>query len=126
MLVEVLAGVHRRRADSAGAELLFRVHPAEQTRPVTAYFEEPFHKEKIMQQRVERWLSYWVAKPTSWAIFGIWLAVKYGWFGIAWYLNRLREKWTKRETNGKPAVLAELPIAVPTRRANKREVARKE
>ena len=26
MLVEVLAGVHRRRADSNGGELLFRIH----------------------------------------------------------------------------------------------------
>jgi hypothetical protein len=77
----------------------------------------------IMQQRVERWLCYWIAKPTSWVIFGIWLAVKYGWLGIAWCVNRLREKWAKRQTANKPVVLAELPIVAPSKRAGRREVA---
>jgi hypothetical protein len=84
-----------------------------------------FKKEKIMQERIERWLCYWVAKPISWAIFGIWLALKYGWFRAAWCVNRLREKWAKRQINGKPAVHDEKPIAVPPKRASRREVAKK-
>jgi hypothetical protein len=93
---------------------------------VTAYFEETFHKEMIMQQRVERWLSYWVAKPTSWVIFGIWLAVKYSWIGAAWCVKRLREKWAQRQGASKPMVLVELPIPAPSKRARRQEVARKE
>jgi hypothetical protein len=93
---------------------------------LTAYFEETFQKEKIMQQRVERWLCYWIAKPTSWAIFEIWLTVKHSWFGAAWCVKRLLEKWTKRQTVDKPVVHAELPNARPTKRARRPEVVREE
>ena len=82
-----------------------------------------------MQKRIERWLTYWLAKPISWAVFGLWLAVKYGWFGAAWCVNQVRERWTtwraKRQAEDKPAIYAELPFAAPTRRASKREAFRK-
>jgi hypothetical protein len=79
-----------------------------------------------MQQRVERWLSYWVAKPTSWAIFGVWLAVKYCWIVAILCINRLRDNWAQRQGANKPVVLAELPIVAPSKRAGGREVIRKE
>jgi hypothetical protein len=74
-----------------------------------------------MQERIERWLCYWVAKPISWAIFGFWLALKYGWFRAAWCVDRLRERWAKRQIESKPVVRTELPIVPPTKRA-RREV----
>ena len=30
-----------------------------------------------MQEGTERLLNYWIAKPLSWAIFGLWLALKF-------------------------------------------------
>ena len=80
-----------------------------------------------MQERIERWLSYWVAKPISWVIFGIWLALKYTWLGCAWCVNRIRERWNnwrvKAPINGTPVVHAGLPIVVPAKRGSKRQAA---
>ena len=82
-----------------------------------------------MQERIERWLAFYVAKPIAWAIFGVWLAVKYAWFGVAWCVNWLREKWVawraKRQAGDKPTVHAQLPFTAPTRRGGKREALRK-
>ena len=73
-----------------------------------------------MQERVERWLSYWVAKPIAWAIFWIWIGLKYSWFGIVWCTNKVREKWTvwraKRTING-------TTVEVPVKRTGKRQAA---
>jgi hypothetical protein len=83
-----------------------------------------------MQERMERWLGYWIAKPISWSIYGIWLALKYGWRGVAWSVNRCRERWkawrAKRQIDDKSIVHTERPTAVPAKRASRREVARKE
>ena len=82
-----------------------------------------------MQERIERWLAFWLARPISWAVFGFWLALKYGWFGAAWCVNRLRARWAarraKRQADDKAIVHAQLPFTAPTRRGGKREALRK-
>ena len=82
-----------------------------------------------MQERIERCLTYWLAKPISWAILGILVAIRYGWLGTRWCVNRLREKWTawwaKRKSDDTPVVQAGLTIAGPTTRAHRREAATK-
>ena len=82
-----------------------------------------------MQERIERWLTFYVAKPISWAIFGLWIAVKHGWIGVVWCVNRVRERWTtwraKRRADDEPIVHAQQPFTAPTRRGGKREALRK-
>lgn len=77
-----------------------------------------------MQERVERWLSYWITKPMSWVIFWLWLALKHSWLGAMWCVTKLRERWTawraKRAINGS----AQVPF-VALKRPNKREAAQK-
>lgn len=76
-----------------------------------------------MQERIEIWLAFWVAKPSAWAIFGIWLALKYAWLGAAWCVNRASEKWAawraKRNDADKPVVIDDCPIDVPTKRVKR-------
>lgn len=47
-----------------------------------------------MQEKVEQWLNRWVSKPTSWTLFGVWIALKFTWFGIVWLAIWLHDKWT--------------------------------
>ena len=82
-----------------------------------------------MQERIERWLSFWLAKPIAWAIFTAWLALKYSWVGAGWCVRRLYEHWRAWRGNngvsGAPIIHDKLPVAAPTKRASRREVARK-
>lgn len=79
-----------------------------------------------MQERIERWFSYWTAKPLSWAIFGIWLALRFTWLVAMWCVCRLHERWAvwwaKGKSDEKP-VQAGLTIAVPTKRTTRGEAA---
>ena len=81
-----------------------------------------------MQERVERWLNYWLAMPISWLIFWLWVALKYAWLRAAWCAIKLREKWAawcaKSKTSGTSAAPAQLPF-VALKRGSKREVAQK-
>ena len=72
-----------------------------------------------MQERVEKWLCYWMAKPMSWAIFGIWLALKYAWIGCAWCGHKLRERWKMWRAKGNAVIHPDSP----TKRANNRQAA---
>ncbi len=69
-----------------------------------------------MQERVEKWLCYWVAKPISWTIYGVWVAIKYAYAGGARKFSELRERWTAWRAKG------QLPISPTTKRASRREV----
>lgn len=57
-----------------------------------------------MQEKVERWLNNWVSKPTSWTIFGLWIAVKYTWIGVAWCMTWVHEQWTAWRSKSEPHV----------------------
>jgi hypothetical protein len=80
-----------------------------------------------MQERIERWLTFWVAKPIAWAIVGLWLALKYTWVGVAWCASRVRERWmvwrAKPAINGVPVAHAGPTNPAPTRRSSKRQAA---
>ena len=94
---------------------------------MTGGVERNLNKELTMQESMERWLNYWVAKPTSWTIFGLWTAVKYTWFGIVWLAIWLHEQWTawrsKSETPADPVLTTEPQILAPTKRSTKRQAA---
>ena len=94
-----------------------------------------------MRENVERWLNFWVSKPLSWVIFGLWLVLVYTWIGVVWCAGKVREKWTAWRTKSEPrdnpaaqlapadvaqAAHVELPIAEPTKRASKRQAVQKE
>ena len=107
-------------------------------------FDGNIHKEMVMRENVERWLNFWVSKPLSWVIFGLWLVLVYTWIGVVWCAGKVREKWTAWRTKGvprdnppaqlvpaeplhvAPSAHAELPIAEPTKRASKRQALQKE
>ncbi len=80
-----------------------------------------------MQPKLESWLSYCVAKPIAWAIFGLWIAVLHTWFAGCWCARKAREKWaarrTKREINGSNVGSTVPSIPLPSKRGNKRQAA---
>jgi hypothetical protein len=80
-----------------------------------------------MRECVERWLTFWAAKPISWAIFAVWIAIKCTWFGGAWSARKARDKWTawrnKSAINGAPVVCTQPPIPVTSKRGSKRQAA---
>lgn len=83
----------------------------------------------MTQERLEGALSFLITKPLAWTIYGLWLAVKFGWLGLVWCVIWLRDKWSawwaKSTNSDAPVIRTELPITAPTKRVNKREVARK-
>jgi hypothetical protein len=101
-------------------------------------FDGNIHKEIVMREKVERWLNFWVSKPLSWVIFGLWLVLVYTWIGVVWCAGKVREKWTAWRTQRRPdeqlanpdhvaqAAHTESPIAEPAKRASKRQAVQKE
>jgi len=95
--------------------------------PSLSFHEEP-DRENTFQQKLSSFRHSWRS-----TIFAVWLALKYGWLGIMWFVNRPSERWkawrTKREVAAKtvvPAIHADLPMVVRTKRVSRREAARKE
>ena len=68
-----------------------------------------------MQNRIETWLSYWIARPVSWAIYGLCIAVMFvysaGIRGIIW----LRQRWVawRSRRNAGDKAKAQSPFSTP-------------
>jgi len=80
----------------------------------------------MSQIRIEKAVNFVTAKPLAWIIFGIWLALKYGWLGAVWCARWLRERWRAwRSARKEPAAGVELLPNGRAGRTTRRELARR-
>ncbi len=54
----------------------------------------------MSQMKIEKAVNFVTAKLLAWVIFGLWLALKYGWLGAAWCARWLEESWRACRSQG--------------------------